>query len=74
MVREAVANVAETILLDVLLDWVERLAGGDLHLRIRPTGDLNDHVEDTLVLVGEERDVVEGGNDLAILLDENTVF
>jgi len=74
VVGEAVADVAETALLDVLLDGIEELAGGDLHLRIGPAGDLDDHVEDTLVLVGEEGDVVEGGDDGAILLDEHTVF
>ena len=63
MVREAVADVAKTALLDILLDGVEGLTGGDLHLRVGPAWDLDDHIEDTLVLVGEERDVMEGRDD-----------
>lgn len=73
VVGEAVADVAETTLLDVLLDGVERLAGGDLHLRVGPAGDLDDHVEDARVLVGEEGDIVEGGDDGAILLEKDAV-
>ena len=74
MVGEAVADVAQTALLDVLLDGVEGLLLGDLHLGVRPAGHLDDHVEDAIVLVGEEGDVVEGGDDLAILLDEHAVL
>lgn len=44
VVGEAVAHVAETALLDVLLDGVEGLLLGHLHLRVGPAGDLNDHV------------------------------
>ena len=74
VVGEAVADVAQTAALDVLLDGVERLLLGGLHLCVRPAGDLDDHVEDAIVLVGEERDVVEGRDDLAALLDEDTVL
>jgi hypothetical protein len=58
MVREAVANVTQSALLDILLDRVEGLFFGDLHFGIGPAGNLNDHVEDTVVLVSEEGDVV----------------
>lgn len=44
-----------------------------LLLGVGPAGDLNDHVQDGLLLVGIERDVVEGRDRLAILLDEDTV-
>ena len=75
MVGEAVADITKAALLDILLDGVEGLLFGDLHLGVGPAGDLNYHVEDTIVLVGKERDVVEGGNDRAvILLDEHSVF
>ena len=74
VVGEAVADVAQTALLDVLLDGVEGLLLGDLHLRVGPAGDLNDHVEDGVVLVGEERDVVEGRHHTAIVLDVDAVL
>ena len=74
VVGEAVADVAETALLDVLLDGVERLLLGDLHLGVGPAGDLDYHVQDAIVLVGEEGDVVEGRDDAAVLLDEHTVL
>lgn len=73
VVGEAVADIAETTLFDVLLDGIESFAGRDLHFCICPAGDLDDHVEDTLVLVGEEGDVMEGGDDGTILLDEDAV-
>lgn len=74
--REAVANKAQAALLDVLLNGVESLLLGDLHLRVGPAGDLHDHVEDAIVGVGKERDVVEGGNDGVVSgpLDEHTVL
>jgi hypothetical protein len=74
MVGETIANEAQAALLDVLLDRVEGLLLGDLHLRIGPPGDLDDHVEDAVALIREERDVVERGDDRAILLDEHPVF
>lgn len=73
MVGETVADEAQAALLDVLLDGVHRLLLRDLHLRVRPAGDLDDHVEDAVVLVGEEGDVVEGGDDIAAVLDEDAV-
>ena len=74
MVGEAVANIAQSALLDVLLDGVEGLLLGDLHLRVGPARDLNNHVQDAIVLVGEEGDVMEGRDDAAVLLDEHTVL
>lgn len=64
---EAVANETQTTLFDVLLDWVERLVLGDLELGVGPTGDLDNHVEDAIALVGKERNVVEGGDDGSVL-------
>ena len=74
VVREAVTDVTETALLDILLDGVERLLLGDFHLGVGPTGNLDDHVEDAIVLVGEQRDVVPWRNDRAILFNENAVI
>ena len=74
VIRETVADVAQLSLLDVLLDGVEGLLLGDLHLRVGPARDLNNHVQDAIVLVGEEGDVVEGRDDAAVLLDEHTVL
>ena len=74
MVGETVADETELALLDVLLDGVEQLLPGDFHLGVGPAGDLNNHVEDAKVLVCEEWDVMEGGDNGAILLDENAVL
>lgn len=74
VVGEAVANVAELALLDVLLDRVEGLLLRDLHLRVGPARDLNDHVENAIILVGEKRNVMEGRNDRAVLLDEDAML
>ena len=67
MVREAVANETQAALLNILLDGVERLILGDLKLGVGPTGDLDNHVEDAMALVGKERNVVEGGDDGSVL-------
>ena len=72
--REAVAHVAQPTLFDVLLDGVERLFLADLHLGVGPARDFDDHVEDAIVLVCEEGDVVEGGDDRAILLNVDAMF
>lgn len=57
--------------------WTEasgRAAAAYLLLGVGPARNLNDHVQDGLLLVGVEGDVVEGGDGLAILLDEDTVL
>jgi hypothetical protein len=59
VVREAVTYITEPALLDVLFDRVERLFLGDFHLGIGPPRDFDDHVEDTILLIGVERDVME---------------
>jgi hypothetical protein len=74
VVGEAVAHVAQTTLLDVLLDGVERLLLGDFHLGIGPAGNLDDHVEYAIVPIRKERDVVERRDNLAILLDVDAMF
>jgi hypothetical protein len=73
-VGEAVANETEFALLGVLKDGVELLFLGDFELGVGPTRDFDDHVEDSSLLVGEEGNVVEGGDDLAILFDVSTVL
>ena len=74
MVRETVANKTQAALLDVLFDGVEGLFLGYFHLGVGPTRDLDYHVEDAIVFVGEKRDVVEGGDDLTVALDEDSVI
>lgn len=74
MVGEAVADETQTTLLGVLFDGIEGLLLADLHLGIGPTRDLDDHVEDAIALVGEKRDVVEGGEDLTVSLDIDPVI
>ena len=74
MVGEAVPHEAQTALLDILLDGIELLLLGDLELGVGPAGNLDDHVEDALALVSEERDVVEGRDDGAILLDVDAML
>lgn len=46
----------------------------DLHLRIGPAGNLDNHVEDGLLLIGIERDVVEGRDGDAILFNVDAVL
>ena len=58
MVGKAVANIEQSTLLDILLDGIEGLFFRDLHFGVGPTGNLNDHVEDAVVLVREEGNVV----------------
>ena len=71
---EAVANETQTALLDVLLDGVERFLLGDLELGVGPAGDLDNHVQDAIALVGKEGDVVEGGDDGSVLLRIDAVL
>ena len=74
VVGEAVADIAKLSSLDILLDGVERLLLGDFHLGVGPTGDLDDHVEDAIGLVSEQRNVVPRRDDLSLLLSEHTVL
>ena len=71
---ETVPDESEFSTLDVLLDRVERLLFADFHLCVRPTGDLDHHVEDAIVSVCKEGNVVEGRDDLAVLLDKGSVL
>jgi hypothetical protein len=48
--------------------------GTNLLLRVGPTRNLHDHVQDRLLLVGVEGDVVEGRDGHAILLDVDAVL
>jgi len=74
VVGEAVANETQATLLNVLFDGVERFVLGDLKLGVGPTRDLYNHVEDAIVLVGKERNVVEGGDDGSVLFRIDAVF
>ena len=59
MVGEAVPHVAQFTFFDVLFDRIEGFLFGDFHLSVGPTGNLDYHVEDVLVLISEKRDVME---------------
>jgi len=74
VVGEAVANETQTTLLDVLLDGIEWFFLGYLEFGVGPAGDLDNHVEDTIALVGKERNVVEGGDDGSVLFWIYTMF
>ena len=74
MVGEAVAHEAQATLFDILLDGIERLFLGNFHLGVRPAGNLDNHVENAIALIGEERDIMERGDDQAILLDINAML
>ena len=74
MVREAVANIPKLALLDILLDGIERLLFGNLHLSVGPAGNLDDHVENSITLVSEEWNIMERRHDVSILFDEDTMF
>ena len=74
VVGEAVAHVAQATLFDVLFDGIERLLLADFHLGVGPAGNLDDHVEYAIALIGEERDVMERRDDPAILLDVDSMF
>jgi hypothetical protein len=67
VVRKAVADEAQTALFYVLFDGVEGLFFAYFHLGVGPAGHLDDHVEDAIVLVGEEGDVVEGRDDATVV-------
>jgi len=74
VVGETVANETQTALFYVLLDGIEWLILRDLALGVGPTGDLDDHVEDAMALVGKERNVVEGGDDGSVLFRVDAMF
>lgn len=74
MVGEAVSDEAQSTFFDVLFDRIKEFLFGNFHLGVGPAGNLDYHVEDTLVLIGEERDVVERRDDVSILLDVNAMF
>lgn len=74
MVRETVAHKSQFSLLGVLENGIQLVLLGDLHLGVSPSGHLNNHVQDGLLLVSIQGDVMKGGHGLAILFDENSVF
>jgi hypothetical protein len=45
-----------------------------LHFAIGPSWDLNDHIQDGLLLIGIERDIVEGRDGDAILFNIDSVL
>jgi len=74
MVGETVPNESELSFFDVLFDRIEQLFFRDLHLGVSPSRHLDDHVQDTVVLIGKKRDVVERGENSSTLFDVNTVL
>ena len=53
MVGEAVPDKAQSAFFNVLFNGIEYFLFGNFHLSIGPAGNLDDHVEDALVLIGE---------------------
>ena len=53
---------------------LQRGIGTHLHLCVGPAGHLDNHVEDGLLLVGVQRDIVEGRDGHPILLDVDAVL
>ena len=74
VVREAVSDKPELALLGVLLDGVQSLLLGDFHLGVGPSGNLDNHVQDSLGLISEQGNVVESRDGLAVLLEEDSVL
>jgi hypothetical protein len=74
VVGEAVAHEAQAALFDILLDGIEGLLLGNFHLGIRPAGNFDNHVENPIGLIGEERDIVERRDNLAVVLGINPMF
>jgi len=74
VVGKAVPHVAKTTTLYILLDRIERLFLGNLHLRVGPSRDFHDHVQNVMVLIGKEGDVMEGRLNTSILFNEDTVI
>ena len=73
VVGEAVADKPQAALLDVLLDGVEGLLLGDFHLCVGPARNLNNHIQDSIILVSEKRNVMEWGDDISVLLDKDAM-
>lgn len=69
VVREAVADESKFALFDILLDRIEGFLLGDLHFGVGPTRDFDDHIQDTIVPICKQGDIMEGGDDIAILFD-----
>jgi len=59
LVGEAIADESKLALLDILLDRVQVLLLAYLHLGIGPSWNLDDHVQDSLLLIGIQGDVVK---------------
>ena len=57
-----------------LLDGVHLVLGGDLQLGAGVTGDLDNHVVGASGGISNKGDIVEGGNLLSVLLEEDTVL
>jgi len=74
MMRETVPDEAKSAFLNILLDRIEGFLLRDLHLSVRPARDLYDHVEDTIALIYEEWDVMEGRDDVAIVLEVHAMW
>jgi len=74
MMRETVPDITQTTFLDILSDRVERLFFRNFELSIGPTRNFNDHVENPTRLISEKGNIVPGGNNRSVLLDENTMF
>lgn len=73
MMGETVPDIAQTTFFDILLDRIKRLLFRNFHLRVGPSGNLDDHVKNAIVLVCKERNVMEGRDNSAIVLDVHSM-
>lgn len=55
--------------------WDDSIDSTDLHFCISPSGNLDDHVQHCLLLIGVQWDVVKRGDDIAMaVLDVDSVL
>jgi hypothetical protein len=74
MMRETVANISKFTLFDILFDRIEWFLFGNLHFRICPPWNFDDHVKDTVIGISEEGHIVKSRNDATVVFDINTMF
>lgn len=63
-----ISNIPQLAILNVLLDGIVLLASRNLKLRVSPTRNFNDHVENVLARIGMKRNIVPGRDVVPIAL------
>ena len=77
MMRETIPDKSQFALLDILFDRIVIIVLGDLLLGIRPTGDLDNHIENLRTCCGrrsEKGDIMPRRDYNTILLKEDAVL